>query len=368
MAGPKITVEDYSKCTLLTPRWWGGEVLRGSQLIVAGGHVPDATAVSHEKSTTTVEIVDLVTCKHQFLSPQLKDAHLGSQPQVLRNGQAVFFGGMDTGLIEIMTDRLSEPAGHLLSQRSAAASAELADGRVLITGGYHNVPGKPIERLKTVEIYDPKLFASEPAASMIVARASHSLTPLGNGRYLLAGGAKEAAQTAEIYDEKTGKFTALQSGLKFGRKDHRAVADGHGRIWFIGGTDASGHSQEAIEYYDVRKAKFVPTKMKLSEGREDLAAVYIPELNCIVAVGGEHKGIVDGRKDPPSAAIDVLDLNKMQVTSAHLASPRDEATLETIAVDRKAHAATLLTLQGVTEEGNGQKRVPSPEKITIQLR
>lgn len=368
MASPSdpisIQVKRHSQCALQTPRWWAGEVPVGDgKVMIAGGTVPDATAAKHEKGTTAIEVLDVVRCKSQKLKDVLQSDHRGSQPQVLRNGQAVFFGGMATDLIETVNGTTVRPGGKLVLQRSAAASVELSDGRVLITGGYHNADGKAVPQ-KSAEIYDPRTGASAAITDMSIARASHSVTPIGGGRYLIAGGAKEAAQSAEIYDEKTGEFVLLDSRLHFGRKDHRAVVDSSKRIWLIGGTGVDGQSQDAVEYFD--GGQFISTEMKLKEGREDLAAIYIPELNLIAVVGGEKKGVFGERKDPPSAAIDVLNLNTMTVSSTLLSSERDEPTLHIIRTDPKARTASILVLQGLAEGSNGQKRVPPPEKIIIR--
>lgn len=374
-----ITTADFPCATLKTPRWWGNEVnLGGGKLLVAGGLTADNVDLNpkHEVLTNAVEVLDLTKCTSQSL-PYTLHNHAGSQPVVLSPGRALMFGGMHSDKIDIVKGDTIHHVGTLQAQRSAAASVALSDGRVLITGGYSNV-GDKAAPVNAVEVFDPKTAKSTVVASMTIPRASHSLTPIGGGKYLLVGGACGAKCTesfgmAEIFDEKTMTFTRTTESPKVSRKDHRAVADNSGRVWLIGGTDQKGQSHELIEFYDTRTGKFKVIQDELGEGREDVAATFIPELNVIVVVGGERKGQHDGRKDPPSNLVEVLDLNTA-LTSGRSVSvgflkhgERDEPTLHVLSADKASGTAELLVLQGLSEMG-GQKTVPAPEKIKIKIK
>jgi len=153
--------------------------------------------------------------------------------------------------------------GLMGSARTAPAIAVLADGRVLVAGGYFYtgvqeetgaiegpglveglaaVPGailaaarfvapRPSESprpplddvdmpphgyaLATAEMFDPATGTWSPSGSMVFARAGASAVTLADGRVLIVGSTdltvtevdRRAYETAEIYDPDTGRFT-----------------------------------------------------------------------------------------------------------------------------------------------------------------
>jgi hypothetical protein len=63
----------------------------------------------------------------------------------------------------------------------------LADGRVLITGGYWS-DGRKWRVLSSTEMYDPVKGNFSSIGSMGTPRNSHTATLLNDGRVLIAGG------------------------------------------------------------------------------------------------------------------------------------------------------------------------------------
>jgi hypothetical protein len=92
----------------------------------------------------------------------------------------------------LATAELYEPAtgspatGAMSTTRAEFAAAILADGSVLVAGGF-DVPGtgKP---LSSAEIYDPATGAWRDAGSMDFARTQFTATRLQDGRVLVTGG------------------------------------------------------------------------------------------------------------------------------------------------------------------------------------
>jgi len=71
----------------------------------------------------------------------------------------------------------------------------LADGRVLVVGGYDGV------YLASAELYDPATGAWTAADSLAIGLSSHSATLLADGRVLLTGGhSLDVLKNAQIYD------------------------------------------------------------------------------------------------------------------------------------------------------------------------
>jgi hypothetical protein len=89
----------------------------------------------------------------------------------------------------------------------------LADGRVLVTGGYDGSSAY----LTSAEVYDPGTGVFTPTGSMSTARFGHMATLLPSGEVLVAGGMSEGTDlqhemqfptSAELYDPATGTFSA----------------------------------------------------------------------------------------------------------------------------------------------------------------
>ena len=73
-------------------------------------------------------------------------------------------------------------------KRGFYTSTLLADGRVLLSGGYDPTAGKTEGYLATCELYDPVTGKLSLTGSMAAARLAHSATTLLDGRVLVAGG------------------------------------------------------------------------------------------------------------------------------------------------------------------------------------
>lgn len=361
----EISTTDIGNC-LQTPRWWGMQAaLPRGPVVVAGGQVHDPSVQpKNERAIDSIEIVNPATCT-SAPAGNMTTPRAGAESISLSWGRTLFFGGTASTAIDQFMIRGGRASivkiGDILTARSGSASIALTNGLVLITGGYDKTPGKR-GALKSAEIFDPanRNSTSRPAPDMNFARAGHSITHLGGGRYLIAGGAGDpgAAASAEIYTyhRNGGRFTSLDSGLAVGRKDHRAVKDAKGRVWFIGGTVPDGKSTDTIEYFDPKQNKFVETQPRLRSAREDLAAIYIPGLNVIVVAGGEAKGVTEnGVKDPPVDEIEVIDLATMTVSHSILREPIDEPTLTLVKNDGRT-TAELVILQGL---GNNHQPVKS---------
>jgi hypothetical protein len=99
----------------------------------------------------------------------------------------------------------------------------LADGRVLVIGGY----------LASVEIYSPATNTWAPAPSMSIGRAGHTATLLSDGRVLVAGGATNHP-SAEIYDPGTNAWTPTPS-MSSSRQFPTATLLSDGRVLVTGG-------------------------------------------------------------------------------------------------------------------------------------
>lgn len=131
--------------------------------------------------------------------------------------------------------------GSLGTGRELVKAALLSDGRVLAAGGsighFRNY-----KALASAEIYDPQSERWTATKAMATARTQFSMTVLGDGRVLVAGGARpfmSALATAEIYDPTSGAWDSAGS-MKTKRWNHRAVLLHNGDVLFVGGCDVLG--------------------------------------------------------------------------------------------------------------------------------
>ena len=78
-------------------------------------------------------------------------------------------------------------AGTMATARSAPAVL-LSTGKVFVAGGYSCDGSGNCSSLTSAEIYDPTAGTFSSAGTMTVARSGHTMTVLGNGTVLIAGG------------------------------------------------------------------------------------------------------------------------------------------------------------------------------------
>jgi X-X-X-Leu-X-X-Gly heptad repeat protein len=132
--------------------------------------------------------------------------------------------------------------------RAGNSMTLLADGRVLIAGGYtFSGPG-----IMSAEVYDPlsgdhgAFTLTQPMAGP---RSTHAATLLPSGDVLLTGGL-ESPKSAELFTPSTGKFRTLADPLKYARYRHSMITLQNGRPLICGGYDpVTGTPVTAVEIY-----------------------------------------------------------------------------------------------------------------------
>ena len=93
--------------------------------------------------------------------------------------------------------------------RCQHASAALADGSILVVGGWRH-SGQPsyVPPLSDAQIFNPRTETWTQAAGMKTSRADHAAVALGDGRVLVIGGMNSVPlATAEVYDPYTDTWT-----------------------------------------------------------------------------------------------------------------------------------------------------------------
>lgn len=169
--------------------------------------------------------------------------------------------------------------------RMAHTATALADGRVLIAGGF-TAAGNAVQ---SAELFDPRTERFTPLARMHMMRQSHTATTLPDGRILLAGGYSEGnaiTASAELYDPATRTFTRT-GDMTEPRAGHVAVALADGTVLIVGGIGPDWTFLGSAERYDPRTGRFAPTGT-LSVPRESHVGVRL--LDGRVLIVGGHRG------------------------------------------------------------------------------
>lgn len=139
--------------------------------------------------------------------------------------------------------------GSMATGRELVKAVLLPNGKVLAVGGVIGHFGR-YKALASAEIYDPKTERWTSTGALGEARTQFSMTLLGDGRVLVAGGARpftSALSTAEIYDPALGTWSAAGS-MKTPRWNHRAVLLPRGDVLVVGGCDPLGELT-SVELY-----------------------------------------------------------------------------------------------------------------------
>lgn len=206
------------------------------------------------------------------------------------------------------------PTGSMMEARIDATATRLPDGRVLIAGGWSQLRAglidgetdKDVGALATAEIFDPVIGTFSATGSMTQARRNATATLLADGRVLIAGGfgsarsadggenLRESLDSAEIHDPVTGTFSAV-GGMTSTRAFHSAtlLEDGSvllaGGLGYLGGqapTAPGSGPLDSVESYDPATQAFRSIPSRLHTGRWTPVATLLGDGRVLI-VGGE---------------------------------------------------------------------------------
>lgn len=175
--------------------------------------------------------------------------------------------------------------GSMAVARQDAAAVRLADGKVLVLGGWDGTL-----RHASVERYDPDAGSFSPAGTLKVARYGATATLLNTGKLLVTGG-QDASDlrlaSAELFDPATGSSTLVGTGMAQARVYHTATLLNDGRVLIVGGTSATAPA----ELYDPLTNSFA-TLTATSFDRRNHTATLLNDGRVLIAGGDGNAGVL----------------------------------------------------------------------------
>ena len=308
----------------------GGNILNTGEYlapITPGTYTVRATSVAdpNKYAEARVAVRDYAGTFARLAPPDAFDYHTAS---LLSDGSVLIVGG--SGYQEAVHKRSYRyvpssntfvPDADLNTARMAHATFTLANGKVVVTGGWDpTAPGTGFDPVyKTTEIYDPVARQFSAGPDMNFPRRHHVATQLRDGRFLITGGLQlrgngfGASTNAEIYDPNTNTFS-VTGRMNVGRWLHSATLLSDGRVLIAGGRDnnCTGtcpvYSLASAEIYDPSTGVFTPTTGSLNLSRWGHTAALLQDGQVLI-LGGENTDSQDPgmlfaaeRFDPQSGA------------------------------------------------------------------
>jgi len=180
--------------------------------------------------------------------------------------------------------------------RAGHTATALADGRVLLVGGYAGEGRAPLD---TAEVFDPATDAFSVTAKPSVRRGAHTATRLRDGSVLIVGGTSGsvALTTVELYSPVQGTFRVV-APLPAPRATHGAALLADGRVLVVGGQSGVGHGNSLVDtavVYDPARDAWQEVG-RLSVPKYKLAVAPLPDGGALV-IGGQTADEAGARLD-----------------------------------------------------------------------
>ena len=185
-----------------------------------------------------------------------------------------------------------QATGAMGTERAGHTATLLANGKVLITGGFNNT-----DNLATAELFDPGTGAFTSTGTMTTSRLLHTATLLANGpaatngKVLITGGASISGDlsTAELFDPVAGTFTAT-GAMSEVRSEHTATLLANGKVLV-----ACGTADNVAELFDPATGIFASTTGgMITPGRWGCTATLLNDGTVLITGGRDDENVCSG--------------------------------------------------------------------------
>lgn len=204
--------------------------------------------------------------------PPLNTGRIQPVCATMDDGRFLVAGGHGTNFTALASAEIGSPEDGAFTQISLpnffdyGAMARLKDGRYLLAGSAANLGVAP--GYNSACIYDPQTDTATSTGNMTYARMNCVAATLADGRVLVVGGWYNSSSPVygELYDPASGTFTATQA-LSEGRAIPVVLPANDGRAVVFGGYGAyGGEIKELVEVYDPAVNSFSVLRQELVEG------------------------------------------------------------------------------------------------------
>jgi N-acetylneuraminic acid mutarotase len=313
---------------------------------------PTATPSAPPAAGTWSATENMITARAEHTATRLPD------------GKVLVAGGIadNTEQVELASAELYDPStgtwsstGSMVTPRSRHTATLLANGNVLVAGGFCDPNGtkgcaavEPNGAMAVAELYDPRTGKWTATGSMTTERSLHTATLLADGKVLVAGAEHRDGifASTELYDPGTGKWTATGSMIT-ARTQQFAATLRDGTVLIVGGIGPTSPTEHDVlgsaEVYDPSHGKWTGSAGLITPRAQGGTAALLHDGTVIVA-GGDPGGVADG--DPMLASAELYDpsLGNWSATSS-MSTPRAESASTLLADGR------VLVLGGFAEPG-----------------
>ncbi len=300
---------------------------------------------------------------------------------LLPDGKVLVAGGIadNTEQVELASAELYDPStgkwsatGNMTTPRSRHTATLLASGKVLVAGGFCDPNGtrgcaavEPNGAIAVAELYDPRTGKWTATGSMTTERSLHTATLLADGKVLVAGAEHRDGifSSTELYDPGTGKWTATGSMIT-ARTQQFAATLRDGTVLIVGGIGPTSPTEHDVlgsaEVYDSSNGKWTAAAGLITPRAQGGTAALLRDGTVIVA-GGDPGGVAVG--DPMLASAELYDpsLDKWSATSG-MSTPRAQSASTVLADGR------VLVLGGFAEPGVPDSLLASAELFDPKMR
>lgn len=196
-------------------------------------------------------------------------------------------GGANAELYDPARDKWSL-RGQMRTGRYMHEAVKLLDGRVLAIGGC--IDAERTQDTNAVEIFDPATGTFAPAAPMKHRRVLFRATLLADGRVLVSGGFNltGALAASEVFDPASGRWSAV-APMAQARMKHVTLALADGRVLVAGGDRGDGWPIADAELFDPASGTWSRAGA-LHAPRESAAAALLADGTVLVAGGLSYRG------------------------------------------------------------------------------
>jgi len=170
-----------------------------------------------------------------------------------------------------------QATGDMGTERAAHTATLLANGKVLVAGGFNST-----DNLATAELFDPATGTFTAAGAMTELRSQHTATLLTNGKVLLAGGTVDNA--AELFDPATGSFALTGAMITGDLMAPTATLLNDGTVLITGGFNFDDGTFASAELYNPATGTFTATG-DMTQPRANHTATLLDNGKVLVTGG-----------------------------------------------------------------------------------